>query len=363
MSGRVPPRWVRRVVIDPLFLALGGWLLFVAIPVLIIAVTVLSFVLPRSLRPLRVIGFALVYLTVQVFGVAACFLAWIASGFGWALRRPWCVEFHYQLLRAALGTLFWFGTRYFHLDVERDGPPLPGDDGDPTTDELPLLVMSRHAGPGDSFLLVHELLSWAGRRPRIVLKHTLQWDPLIDILLNRLPMRFVDPSSAHQDESLAAIGRLAATMEPRDAILIFPEGGNITQTRRLRAIERLRTSGRQDAADRAERIVHLMPPRTRGVLAALSANPELHAVIVSHTGLDQLDSLGDIWRELPLDKTLHLRWRITPASQIPQDADGLSDWLFTQWEEMDRWVELHRSGASADLGDQPGRAEPEPPAA
>lgn len=354
MSVQVPPRWVRRVVIDPLFLAIGAWLLFAAIPALIIAVTVLSFVLPRSLRPLRVIGFALVYLTVQVFGVAACFLAWVASGFGWALRRPWCVELHYWILRAALGTLFWFGTRYFHLDVRRDGPPLPGDDGDPTTTELPLLVMSRHAGPGDSFLLVHELLSWAGRRPRIVLKHSLQWDPLIDVLFNRLPMRFVDPGSAHQDESLAAIGRLAATMEPRDAILIFPEGGNITEGRRLRAIERLRKSGRLDAADRAERIVHLMPPRTRGVLAALSANPELHAVIVSHTGLDQLDSLGDIWRELPLDKTLHLRWRITPASAIPQDSDGLSDWLFTQWEEMDRWVDRHRtSGTSTPAGPVP----------
>ena len=63
-----------------------------------------------------------------------------------------------------------------------DGPPLPGDDDDPTTTEHPLLVLSRHGGPGDSFLLVHEILSWSGRRPRIVLKDTLQFDPMIDVL-------------------------------------------------------------------------------------------------------------------------------------------------------------------------------------
>ena len=50
----------------------------------------------------------------------------------------------------------------------------------------PLLVLARHAGPGDSFALVELLLSRYGRRPRIVLKEDLLWDPGLDVLLSRL---------------------------------------------------------------------------------------------------------------------------------------------------------------------------------
>lgn len=257
------------------------------------------------------------------------------------------MELHYRILAVCLRTLYWFGRRYFHLTVQADGPTLPGDDGDPTTTENPLLVMSRHAGPGDSFLLVHELLSWAGRRPRIVLTHTLQWDPLLDVLLNRLPMRFLDPASPQQAASLAAITRLSGTMQACDALLIFPEGGNVTPRRRRRAIELLRAAGRHEAANRAEDMVHLMPPRPGGVRAALTANPDLQVVVVAHTGLDHLDSVGDIWRELPLDKTLHLRWHVVPSSEVPHDLPGLSDWLLGQWEQMDRWVAAHHPDVQA----------------
>jgi 1-acyl-sn-glycerol-3-phosphate acyltransferase len=343
MNLWVPPRWARRLLLAPLVWAAGVWLLLAAIPAIVLLVAVLSFALPGKLRPLRLLGFALVYLSVQIVGLTAALITWIGSGFGWAIRRPAFVTAHYAILRVGLSTLFWFGRRYFHLAVRTEGRQLPGDDGDPSTVELPLLVMSRHAGPGDSFLLVHEILSWTGRRPRIVLKHTLQLDPLIDVLLNRLPMRFVDPAAAQQGESLRAIARLAESMQARDALLIFPEGANITPRRRLRAIERLRAAGRHEAAERAERIAHLMPPRPGGVHAALSANPDLQVVVVAHTGLDQLDSLADIWRELPDSKTLHLRWHAVPSADVPHDLMGLSTWLFDEWEHMDQWVQAHRA--------------------
>lgn len=338
MNLPVPPRWLRRLVIDPLFWFVALWLLVGVIPVLLLLLGLLSFALPGKVRPLRLFGFALVYLTIEVVGLTLAFLTWIASGFGYALSRPAFVELHYRILARCLSVLFWFGRRYFELDVDAEGPYLPGDDGDPTTTEYPLLVMSRHAGPGDSFLLVHEVLSWAGRRPRIVLKDTLQLDPFIDVYLNRLPMRFVDPTSSRQGATLEEIARLASTMRAQDALLIFPEGGNVTPQRRARAIERLRESGRHRAAERAEGIVHLMPPRPAGVHAALQANPDLHVVVVAHTGLDHLDSIGDIWREIPLHKTLRMRWGSVPSAEVPHDIDGLSDWLFTAWEHMDAWV-------------------------
>ena len=61
--------------------------------------------------------------------------------------------------------------------------------------------MCRHAGPGDSFVLVHALVNWFDREPRIVLKDMLQWDPAVDVLLNRLPNRFITP---HRGQRLAS---------------------------------------------------------------------------------------------------------------------------------------------------------------
>jgi 1-acyl-sn-glycerol-3-phosphate acyltransferase len=341
----------------------GAWLLVAVIPVSLLVLATASFALPWKLRLLRILGFALVYITVEVVGITVAFGSWLASGFGWGITRPAFVSFHYRMLRTCLSVLFWFGSRYFELTVRGDGPVLPGDDGDPTTVEHPLLVMSRHAGPGDSFLLVHELLSWAGRRPRIVLKDTLQWDPLIDLLLNRLPMSFVGPSQP-PGAAVGAIGELAGSMRASDALVIFPEGGNVTPGRRRRAIERLRSSGRHAAAERAERIVHLMPPRPGGVQAALQSNPDLHVVVVAHTGLDTLDSLGDIWRDLPVSKTLRLRWHAVPATEVPRDLDGLTDWLFEEWERMDQWVAAQqgqpgRQGAPPAAGAPGGRTGPQ----
>lgn len=359
MSLPVPPRWVRRLVLHPLIWLAAVWLLTAALPLALIAVAVLSFTLPGTWRILRILGFALVYLTIEVVGIPLALLTWIASGFGRWMHTARFVDLHYRMLAAMLGVLFWFGSRYFSLTVDQRGPELPADDGDPTTDEHPLLVLSRHAGPGDSFLLVHELLSWEGRRPRIVLKHTLQLDPVIDLVLNRLPMSFVDPSVDGQRGSFAAISALAETMEVRDALLIFPEGGNVTPTRRARAIERLRSSGRHEAAQRAERITHLMPPRPGGVLAALSANPDLEVVVVAHTGLDDLNSLADIWRDVPMAKTLHLHWDAVPSRTVPHDREGLSDWLLTRWELMDQWVAEHRGDPPVCGGEDRAPGDPQ----
>ena len=39
---------------------------------------------------------------------------------------------------------------------------------------VPILVCCRHAGPGDSFTLIHTLMAWYSREPRVVLKATIQ---------------------------------------------------------------------------------------------------------------------------------------------------------------------------------------------
>ena len=77
--------------------------------------------------------------------------------------------------------LFREAKRVLRLDITTEGPAPDAHPGHP------LLVCCRHAGPGDSFTLIHALMYWYDREPRVVLKDTLQWDPAIDVLLHRLP--------------------------------------------------------------------------------------------------------------------------------------------------------------------------------
>jgi 1-acyl-sn-glycerol-3-phosphate acyltransferase len=336
----LPPTWVRRVLLAPSIWFLGVWLILFALPVAAIALLLVSFALPGWLKPLRVAGFALTYLACEVVALTVCFATWVASGFGWAIRRPFFVRLHYGLMRGLLETLFVMGRRFFHLRVVRAGEIDPDDlDADGLPDDRPRIVMSRHAGPGDSFLLVREILSWTGRRPRIVLKETLRIDPMIDVLLGRLPMVFVPARPGTPDATVEAITVLASTMGPHDALLIFPEGGNFTVRRRERGIERLREAGLTAAADRATALEHLLAPRPGGVGAALRVSPDADVVVVAHTGLEQLTDVGALWRDIPVAKTLYVGWQVYPASTVPTGTVELSEWLFDRWVEVDRWID------------------------
>jgi 1-acyl-sn-glycerol-3-phosphate acyltransferase len=202
-----------------------------------------------------------------------------------------------------------------------------------------MVVLSRHAGPGDSFLLVHTLMDRDHlRQPRIVLKDLLQLDPLLDTYLNRLPNSFVSAGPAAGDRAEAAIADLARDLGEEDALLIFPEGANFSPRRRTRAIQRLRDRGHAAAARRAEAMRHLMPPRPGGVVAALQAAPHADVVLVAHTGLEHLSTVRDLWRDLPMDKTLHLRWWFVPAAEVPRDEAELTDWLYRWWATIDDWI-------------------------
>lgn len=334
---KLPPQRVRHLLIAPAYTLLATWLLLLASPLLVVFLLIAAFLLPISLRVPRLVGYVIIYMGLQVAGLWALLVLWVMSGFGRNLTTRRFEDLHYGLLKTLLQALMTAGTRLFHVTIAADGPILVGDDGNPLTEEFPLLVMSRHAGPGDSLFVLHEVMSWAGRRPRIVLKDTLQLDPFLDICFNRLPMRFIDPANPGEGAS-SIIAKLAETMGPPDALIIFPEGGNVTPGRRARAIEKLRESGLDEAAQRAEAMRHLMPPRPGGVSSALEAKPELIPVVVAHTGLDDLNTVADIWRELPQDKVLSLQWRAFEPGSPGETVSEVGDWLFDRWEELDRWV-------------------------
>jgi 1-acyl-sn-glycerol-3-phosphate acyltransferase len=329
-------RWaLRRLVIAPLVVGLTA-LLWVTLPLWAIGAAALSPVLPGRLRPLRIMWVAIVYLTCEALLLPVMLGLWIASGFGWRLRTPYFEGIHYDLVQGTMWVFFREARRVLRLSIETEGPTPAAYPG------RPILVCCRHAGPGDSFVLIHTLMAWYDREPRVVLKDTLAWDPAIDVLLNRIPARFITPDPGHGDRLEDQIASLATGLDGNDAFVIFPEGGNFTPRRRQKAIDRLRRLGLERMAQRAERMVHVLPPRPGGLLAALDAAPDADVVLVAHTGLDHLVTVGDIWRELPMDKRVVMRWWQVPRAEIPAGRDERIEWLFAWWERIDDWIAANR---------------------
>jgi 1-acyl-sn-glycerol-3-phosphate acyltransferase len=329
-----PPRLVRRLVLAPAVIALTLTILL-TLPVWLVVAAAVSPLLPGKLRALRVLWVAVVALVLESTVLLSLLVLWVWSGFGVAIRTPLFQYLHYQLIGWFLRVLFREAARVLRLRMRVEGP-------DP--DEYlgrPLLVFCRHAGPGDSFLLVHALVNQYAREPRIVLAGKLQWDPVLDVLLNRLPNRFLaggDPDAERR------VGELATALDGNDALVLFPEGGNFTERRRLAGIERLRARGFEEMARRSEAMRHVLPPRPGGVAAAIDAAPEADVVWVAHAGLDHLFTIADIWRELPLDGTVRMRWWRVPHQDVPREREAQLDWLYQWWETIDDWIDRTRAG-------------------
>jgi 1-acyl-sn-glycerol-3-phosphate acyltransferase len=301
------------------------------LPVWMLLAAALSPFLPGRLRALRVLWVVIVALVLESVGLLVMLGLWLAAGFGLAIRTPPFQHLHYQLVGWYLRVLYREAARVLRLRVDVEGP-------DP--DEYlarPLLVFCRHAGPGDSFLIIHALINWYAREPRIVLSEALQWAPALDVVLNRLPNRFLPSGDGEQLER--RIGELATALDANDAFVIFPEGGNFTERRRLAGIARLRRRGLEDMARRAQAMRHVLPPRPGGVAAALSAAVDADVVWVAHAGLDHLYTARDVWRELPLDGTVRMRWWRVPAAEVPRGEDAQVEWLYQWWARIDDWVD------------------------
>ena len=138
------------------------------------------------------------------------------------------------------------------------------------------------------------------------------------------------------------VGEMARNLDHNDAFVIFPEGGNFTPERRQRSIDKLRRLGLESMATRAERMENVLAPRPGGLLAALDAAPEADVVLVAHTGLDHMLTVTDVWRELPMDKQIIMRWWRVPREEIPSEREARIDWLYSWWEDIDRWIDEHR---------------------
>jgi 1-acyl-sn-glycerol-3-phosphate acyltransferase len=348
----LPPRLIRRLALVPLVVAIAACLVVLTPPVALLSAAsgLVRRLTGRGHRPrlLRVVFLALTWSIGETAALTVLLGLWIVSGFGGRLDTEPYRTRHYAVMEWFLNLIYRVACRACGLQVEVAAPP-----DELLADDRPLIVLSRHAGPGDSLLLVHHLLTVCERRPRVVMKATLQLDPSLDIVGNRVPNAFLHRRSGgprHGDRQQAEqIKRLGAGLGNRDALLLFPEGGNWTPVRWRRGIERLRRGGHADLAKRAAAMPNLLPPRTGGAFAAIGACPSADVIFVAHTGLDKLVSVRDVWDGLLTDLAVHARWWRVPADAVPRAADHETQvaWLYDWWERLDAWITEESSGPTA----------------
>jgi hypothetical protein len=351
----LPPRLVRRLVVAPIVIvvALGIVVLSPLLAVLALLFGLAGLLRAGRMRNLRLVSFLVVGLTAELVTLFVLLGLWVVSGFGGRLQTEPYQKRHYAVVRRFLDALYRGAERTYGLRVEVEEPDLTGEEL-ASRASRPVIVLSRHAGPGDSFLLIHQLLSVYGRRPRVVMKATMQFDPSLDVLGNRLPNVFIQRQQTGESIFTDQIERLARGLDANGALAIFPEGANWTPNRWRRGIRRLERAGRSDLAERARDMPNLLPPRPGGALAAIAACPEADVIFVAHAGLDTITSVGDVWRRFPVDQVVRARWWRVLSEQVPRDADHEAQvqWLYQWWERIDAWITENRP-SGVPVPDQP----------
>jgi hypothetical protein len=225
----LPPRVIRRLVLAPLVIVIACG--FIVLSPFLALLALVFGLLARSraghMRSLRLVCFVLVWFVAEALTLVVLAGLWVVSGLGGRLRTEPYQSRHYAVMRRFLDTLYGAAERTYGLRIEIDEPDLTGEELAARLTK-PVIVLSRHAGPGDSLLLVHQLLSVYHRRPRVVMKAAMQFDPSVDIVGNRLPNVWIKSRQAGEHIFTDQIARLARGLDERGALVIFPEGGNWT---------------------------------------------------------------------------------------------------------------------------------------
>lgn len=201
--------------------------------------------------------------------------------------------------------------------------------------DAPLIVLSRHCGPGDSVLVAWLLAVQYEMQLRVVLKAMLRCEPLLDLAGEWGCLCFL----GRGDRARTQIRLMAESLTGGQAMLLFPEGANFSWPRWRDAIGRLRSTGDLRAAGRALRQSHTLPPRSGGAAAAVAGAPDANLLVLTHNGFCA-DGRARPWWQLPVHRELLIRTVMVPAADVPP-ARQVGLWLNQVWTEVDSWVAAH----------------------
>ena len=297
--------------------------LFIGLPLLwsiapLLAVVAIASDLIRGTTALRTLAFILALVTLEACGII---------GFVWI--RLHCALTRTSPTRRLFALQEWWALRVeqsliwaFSLRLSIDGD-LP--------ERGPVIVLPRHVSMADSIVPISHVTSPLGLLPRYVLKEELKMAPCMDIVGSALPNAFVKRYTG-SPKQVAKVATLTEGMHDRTALVIFPEGTRFEDKVRNKLLSRPKT------ADRAERFKRVLPPRAGGVLA-LVGGCEADVLIVAHSGLEGVTRMHDLINGSLVGNTIHIRTRLIPRSEIPNEVDAQRQWLDDAWSWTDRTVQ------------------------
>ena len=276
----------------------------------------------------RLIVFGAVFLLVESVGLA---IALVLRAVGLVFPAGDLAR-HRRLQATYLGLLWTTALSVWDLTVtveDRTG----GLSG-------PALLLVRHTSFADTVLAAQYVAKPHDIALRYVLKHELLWAPCLDLVGQRLPNAFVRRDGAESAQDAQRVRALTTDLGPREGVLIYPEGTRFTTARKMLAVQRLMSKDPVLGA-RAARLVNVLPPRPGGVLSLLDGIAG-DVVVLMHVGFEDAADLRAMANGALIGREIRLRIdRFDAASRPTADGDRL-EWVWSLWEEMDRWVGAFR---------------------
>ncbi len=115
-------RRARRLLTAPVVLGVTA-LLWLLLPLWLVAAAALSPLLPGRWRALRLLWIFILYATLDSLMLVVMTGYWLASGFGWKVRSsPYWQGLHYDLVQGVMWVLFREAKRVLKLDIVTEGP-------------------------------------------------------------------------------------------------------------------------------------------------------------------------------------------------------------------------------------------------
>lgn len=235
------------------------------------------------------------------------------------------------------------GFRFAGLTLRHGTPapvPAPG---------RPVIVLSRHAGAFNSYLVWYLITDRLGRNPCTVAKPLPVLTPGLRRVAAGDGVRFIARGPDAALSMLDTLRRMADRATPTDALLLYPEGANFTARRRRAALR-----AHPDAAVPA----HLLPPMPAGARALCRGQPDADVLILAHTGLEDLLPVGAAGPAAGTG-TVHVAWWRFPAAEVPRGARSFAGWLEDRWRDADAWTHRIRYHPARSVSAPADRQWPE----
>ena len=68
-------------------------------------------------------------------------------------------------------------------------------------------------------------------------------------------------------------------------------------------------------------------------------------IFVAHAGLDNINTVADVWSKFPVDQMIRARWWRVPGDSVRSaDHEAQVQWLYGWWEWIDAWITENRPG-------------------